>query len=190
MARVLLPLAEGFEEIEAVSLIDIMRRGGIDVVVAYLDADFSGELVTGANGITIQAQLPISSIIADDFDMIVLPGGWGGTNHLAQDTRVQSLLRDFQAKDKFVGAICAAPFALHKAGVLSQNYTCYPSVEEQIGGSGYTDKHEVVQDGKVLTSRGPGTAICFGLAIVRLLVGQESYEMVRGGTLSEFCKPL
>lgn len=188
MACVLLPLAEGFEEIEAVSLIDIMRRGGIDVTVAYLDGDFSSDLVTGANGITIQAEQPITGMIADDFDMIVLPGGWGGTNHLAQDSRVQTLLAQFKERDKYIGAICAAPFVLHKAGVLSEQYTCYPSVEEQIGGNGYTDKYEVVQDGKVLTSRGPGTAICFGLAIVKLLVGQESYDMVRSGTLSEFCQ--
>lgn len=187
MASVLVPLAEGFEEIEAVSLIDIMRRGGIEVVVVYLEGEFATNLVTGANGITVQAQTSIKNVIADDFDMIVLPGGWGGTNHLAEDHIVQDLLKSFQAKDKYIGAICAAPYALHKAGVLSQKYTCYPSVEEQIGGSGYTDKESVVKEGKVMTSRGPGTAICFGLAIVKELVGIESYEMVKSATLSEFC---
>jgi 4-methyl-5(b-hydroxyethyl)-thiazole monophosphate biosynthesis len=187
MATVLVPLAEGFEEIEAVSLIDIMRRGGIEVVVAYLDGEFATNLVTGANGITVQAETSIKNVIVDDFDMIVLPGGWGGTNHLAENHTIQNLLKSFQAKDKYIGAICAAPYALHKAGVLSHKYTCYPSAEVQIGGTGYTDKEKVVREGKVMTSRGPGTAICFGLEIIKELVGIESYEMIKDGTLSEFC---
>lgn len=187
MASVLIPLAEGFEEIEAVSLIDIMRRGGIEVRSVYLDGEFESDLVTGANGITVQADTSIKNIIPDDFDMIVLPGGWGGTNHLAENDRVQKLLKEFKTREKYIGAMCAAPYALHVAGVLSNHYTCYPSVEEKIRLEGYTDKQNVVIDGKVMTSRGPGTAICFGLAIVRILVGEESYEAVRSGTLSEFC---
>jgi 4-methyl-5(b-hydroxyethyl)-thiazole monophosphate biosynthesis len=85
MANVLLPLAEGFEEIEAVSLIDIMRRGGIEVTVAYLAGEFASDLVTGANGITVQAEISLTNVISDDYDMIVLPGGWGGTNRLAEN---------------------------------------------------------------------------------------------------------
>lgn len=187
MASVLIVLAEGFEEIEAVSLIDIMRRGGIEVTSAYLDGEFTSDLVVGANGITIQADTSLKNVIVDDFDMIVLPGGWGGTNHLAENTKTQALLKEFKASDKFVGAMCAAPYALHVAGVLNHNYTCYPSVEEQIRLDGYTDSQKVVKDGKVITSRGPATAICFGLAIVRELVGEESYQAVKEGTLSDFC---
>jgi len=187
MAKVLLPLAEGFEEIEAVSLVDIMRRGGIDVDVAYLGGEFESDLVVGANGIVVQAQIDINLVSSDDYDMIVLPGGWGGTNRLAQNDKVQSLLKEFKANDKYIGAICAAPYALHVAGVLNHDYTCYPSVEGQIRADGYTDKQKVVIDGKVMTSRGPGTAICFGLEIIRTLVGVETYEMIKGGTLSDFC---
>ncbi|MEA3491447.1 MAG: DJ-1 family glyoxalase III [Campylobacterota bacterium] len=187
MASVLIPLAEGYEEIEAVSLIDIMRRGGLEVRTAYLDGEFATDLVTGANGITIQADTSIKNIITDDFDMIVLPGGWDGTNHLAENQRVQSLLKEFKDRGKLVGAMCAAPYALHVADVLNTNYTCYPSVEEKIRDEGYTDQERVVIDGTVMTSRGPGTAICFGLEIVRRLVGEESYEAVKVGTLSEFC---
>lgn len=187
MANVLLPLADGFEEIEAVSLIDIMRRGGIEVRTAYLEGEFENDLVLGANGITVQADTSIKNIIADDFDMIVLPGGWGGTNRLAENAIVQNLLKEFKSKDKYIGAMCAAPYALHVAGVLSQNYTCYPSVEEKIRKEGYTDQMKVVIDGKVMTSRGPGTAICFALAIVRQLIGEETYEAVKSGTLSDFC---
>lgn len=187
MARVLIPLAEGFEEIEAVNMIDIMRRGGIDVDIAYLEGEFASDLVTGANGIVMQGQIDINLVSSDDYDMIVLPGGHGGTNRLAQSRKVQSLLKEFQSKDKYIGAICAAPYALHVAGVLSHNYTCYPSVEKQIRLEGYTDKQKVVLDGKVMTSRGPGTAICFGLEIVKALVGTETYEMIKAGTLSDFC---
>ena len=187
MASVLIPLAEGFEEIEAVALIDIMRRGGLEVTSVYLDGEFASDLVTGANGITIQANSSIKEAISDDYDMIVLPGGWGGTNHLAENSRVQTLLKEFKAKEKYVAAMCAAPYALHVAGVLNHNYTCYPSVEEKIRLDGYTDQEKVVIDGKVITSRGPGTAICFALAIVKELVGEESYEAVKSGTLSDFC---
>ncbi|WP_300367020.1 DJ-1/PfpI family protein, partial [Hydrogenimonas sp.] len=105
MARVCVPLAKGFEEIEAVSLIDVMRRGGIDVVVAGVNE----ELVTGANGITLKADTDIKYVIADDLDMIVLPGGWDGTYALAENPTVQQLLKEMQAKEKIVGAICAAP---------------------------------------------------------------------------------
>ena len=187
MAKVLVPLAEGFEEIEAVSIIDIMRRGGIDVDIAYLGGKFSSDLVTGANGIVVQAQLDIELASSDDYDMIVLPGGNGGTNRLAQNAKVLSLLQEFKETNKWIGAICAAPFVLHKAGVLSYHYTCYPPVKEQIRDEGYTDKEKVVVDGKVMTSRGPGTAICFGLEIIKVLVGDEAYEGVKKGTLSDFC---
>ncbi len=187
MASVLVPLADGFEEIEAVSLVDIMRRGGIEVRTAYLDGEFENELVVGANGITVQADTSIKNVISEDFDMIVLPGGWDGTNRLAENLRVQTLLKEFKATGKLVGAMCAAPYALHVAGILNHHYTCYPSVEEKIRKEGYTDQKKVVRDGSVMTSRGPGTAICFGLEIVRELVGEESYQAVKSGTLSEFC---
>jgi len=183
MAKVCVPLAEGFEEIEAVSLIDVMRRGGIEVIVAGVEK----ELVIGANGITVKADTDIKEVKADDLDMVVLPGGWGGTHILAEEESVQQLLRDMKEKEKIVGAICAAPFALKQAGVLNDRYTCYPSVEEQIGTDGYTDKEKVVIDGNVMTSRGPGTAICFGLAIVRKLVGEDVYEQLKGGLLADYC---
>ncbi len=187
MARVLVPLAEGFEEIEATSIIDILRRGGVEVHSAYLPGEFASDLVVGANGITLQADIPLAQAVVDEYDAIVLPGGWGGTNRLAENPLAQQLLKDFAAEGKWVAAMCAAPYALHVAGVLSPRYTCYPSVEEQIRPDDRVADEKVVVDGKVITSQGPGTAICFGLEIVRQLVGQESYEAVRNGTLSTFC---
>jgi 4-methyl-5(b-hydroxyethyl)-thiazole monophosphate biosynthesis len=183
MAKVLLPLAKGFEEVEAVSLIDVMRRGGIEVRVAYLE----DELVLGANGIIVKGEVPIDEVSADEFDMMVLPGGWDGTYALADDERVQNLLREFDRKEKLVGAICAAPYALNRAGVLKDEYTCYPSVENEIGKDGYRDDKKVVISGNVMTSRGPGTALCFGLEIVKKLQGEENYKAVKEGMLLDFC---
>ncbi len=186
MSRVLVPLANEFEEIEAVSIIDVLRRADIEVFVASLNDNM---LVKGANGIVVQADLHVKSVSVDMLDMIVLPGGWGGTHALAEDETVQRLLREMDAKGKNIGAICAAPFALNKAGVLKEKYTCYPSVEEQIREEGYMgDEAMVVEDANVMTSRGPGTAICFGLAIVRKLQGEEKYKTVKEGLLSTYCK--
>lgn len=186
MPKVLVPLATGFEEIEAVAMIDIMRRGGIEVLVRALDETMD---VVGANGITVKAEGTMAGLGADDMDMIALPGGWGGTDALAADENVQSLLKAMDAKGKNIGAMCAAPFALKTAGVLKATYTCYPSVENEIKQEGYQgDKYQVVQDANVMTSRGPGTAICFGLAIVKRLMGDENYNAVREGTLSTFCE--
>lgn len=186
MSRVLVPLACGFEEIEAVTIIDVLRRAEVEVLVASLDEK---ALVKGANEISVQADMQVKDVDVESLDMVVLPGGLDGTYALADDERVQSILKEMDAKGKNIGAICAAPFALNKAGVLKQKYTCYPSIEEQIRLDGFMgDSAMVVEDGNVMTSRGPGTAICFALAIVKKLKGQEMYEMLRGGLLADFCK--
>lgn len=186
MSKVLVPLAEGFEEIEAVSIIDVLRRAQVEVIVAYLGEK---DIVKGANGISVAGDISIDGIDADELDMIILPGGWGGTNLLASDKRVQSMLKEMDKKGKNIAAICAAPFALHEAGVLKEKYTCYPSVEEQIRQEGYmADRAMVVEDANVMTSRGPGTAICFALEIVKKLKGEEVYEMLKGGLLASYCK--
>ena len=184
--KVLVPLAEGFEEIEAVSIIDVLRRAEIEVLVASLNAAM---LVKGANGIVLQADVEIKDVNAQALDMIVLPGGWGGTHLLAEDKNVQSLLQEMDVKGKNIGAICAAPYALNAAGVLKQKYTCYPSVEDEIREEGYMgDTMMVVEDENVMTSRGPATAICFGLEIVKKLRGQESYKALKEGLLATYCK--
>ena len=186
MASVLLPIAKGFEELEAVALIDTMRRGGIAVTVAYLEDEVQKELVLGANGITIQADTSIKTVISDDFDMMVLPGGWDGTYALAENARVLELLKEFKAK-KLVGAMCAAPFVLKKAEVLGNDYTCYPGAKDEIDHPGYRDDLKVVTDGNVMTSQGPGTAVCFGLAIIERLVGEETMQAVKDGMLLGYC---
>lgn len=186
MSRVLVPLASGFEEIEAVSIIDVLRRADIEVHVASLDDEFA---VKGANGITVMSDMNIKDVVVQELDMVVLPGGVDGTYVLAEDKNVLSILKEMDNAGKNIGAICAAPFALNKAGVLKHNYTCYPSFEEQIREDGYMgDKSMVVEDGNVMTSRGPATAICFALQIVKKLKGEDTYSMLKGGLLAEFCK--
>ena len=183
MASVLVPLAKGFEEIEAVSIIDVLRRAGIVVETASLDE----QEVTGANGITIIANNKLEYIVPEEFDMIVLPGGHDGAVALKHDERVQKILKAFDASGKKIGAICAAPMALKEAGLIKNKYTCYPSYEEDIGLEKFTEKEKVVIDGNIITSRGPGTAICFGLAIVKELLGQERYESLKKGLLVDYC---
>jgi len=185
MSRVLVPLAKGFEEIEAVSIIDVLRRAEIEVLIASLDEK---NLVQGANGITLETDLKVSAVQSESLDMIILPGGWEGTHALADDENIQHLLKEMDAAGKNIAAICAAPFALNRAGVLKQNYTCYPSIEKQIRVEGYQgDKMMVVEDENVLTSRGPATAICFALAIVKKLQGEESYLTVKSELLASYC---
>ncbi len=187
MASALVILAEGFEEIEAVTIIDIMRRGGIEVNSAYLNGEFATNLVLGANGITVEADLPLKTVAVEDYDIVVLPGGWGGTNNLAENEMSQQVIKKFKEEDKWLAAMCAAPYALHVAGVLSKKYTCYPSVEEQIRPEDRSDEIVVIED-KVITSQGPATAICFALEIVKQLVGEESFKQVKSGTLAKYCQ--
>jgi len=182
--KILVPLATGFEEIEAVTIIDVLTRAGVNVLTASLD---DNKNVKGANGIVVVANYTITQIDVDSLDMIVLPGGWDGTHALADDENIQSILKKMNEDQKHIGAICAAPFALKQADVLSSNYTCYPSVEEQIKQDGYTDQSKVVQDGKIITSRGPATAICFALHIVKNLVSEQKYQELKGGLLADFC---
>lgn len=183
MASVLLPIAEGFEELEAVALIDVMRRAGIDVRVVHIG---ESALVVGANGITVQADNAIENIDEEEFDMMVLPGGWDGTYNLADDERVIALVQKFKA-EKIVGAMCAAPYVLKKAGVLGSDYTCYPGAKDEIDHPGYRDDSKVVTDGNVITSQGPGTAVCFGLAIVERLVDAQTKQAVKEGMLLGYC---
>jgi len=138
MSKILTPLATGFEEIEAISVIDITRRANIETITASLDDSL---LVNGAHNIKIEADEFIKDVEIKEFDMIVLPGGLGGTNILSTNEIVQNMLR-YMKKEKFVAAICAAPYALDAAGVLSDNYTCYPSIENKIRLKGYSNDQQ------------------------------------------------
>lgn len=188
MPKVLIPLATGFEEIEAVTIIDVLRRAKIDVIIGSVDGEKS---VLGAHAMMIGTDRDIGEISVDELDMIVLPGGWGGTKALASDSRVQSLLKAMDAQNKPIGAICAAPYALNTAGVLKEGYTCYPGIENEISLGGFVaDEKAVVQSGNILTSRGPATAMCFALEIVKQLTSQAMYEKLRTDLLADHCVSL
>lgn len=174
MSRVVVPLADGFEEVEAVTVIDLLRRAGIEVVVAALRAG----PVTGAHGIGVTADALLADVLADPFDMVVLPGGQPGADNLEADSRVAELLRQMAASGRFTAAICAAPKVLAAAGVLDgKRATAYPGAMERVGGVRMEDER-VVTDGKVITSRGPGTAMDFALALVESLEGRKKREDV------------
>lgn len=181
MSKIIVAIADGFEEIEAVSIIDVCRRAGLDVTIAGVE----GSLLKGAHGINIEADVLLKAIKSEDFDMVVLPGGLPNAFTLAEDLGVQNLLKEMKSLDKYVCAICAAPYALHCAEVLNQNYTCYPSFEQKIRDEGYDSSSNVVVDGKVITSRGPATAMEFALEIVKTLCGAEKYQEVRDGLLAK-----
>jgi 4-methyl-5(b-hydroxyethyl)-thiazole monophosphate biosynthesis len=184
MSKILVPLANGLEEIEAVTIIDVCRRAGIEVVTVGVE----GIEVEGANGITIKANLLLKDVEGvEGFNMIVLPGGDKGARALKANEKIQTLLKQFKEEDKHIGAICAAPMALESAGVLNHHYTCYPSYENEIRLDGFDDSQKVIQDGKVLTSRGPATTICFALSIVKVLEGNNTFQQLSQGLLADYC---
>ena len=180
MPKVLVTISTGFEEIEAITIIDILRRAQIEVVIATIN----DILTVGANAIVVQANQYLKDINPLDFDMIVLPGGEINSQNLASSTLVQNALKLMKEKNKYIAAICAAPYALHTANVLNKNFTCYPSFEEKIRQDGYKgDKQEVIIDEKVITSRGPATAMIFALELVKILKDEKTYQKIKSGLL-------
>jgi len=178
--KVVVPIAQGFEEIEAVTVIDILRRAGVEVIVAGVSPD----PIKGRNGIQLVADRPISEVKAIDVDMVVLPGGAQGAEHLAKCASTQQLLKDAAAHGKYLAAICAAPTVLSGLGMLDgKRVTSHPSVENTLGGVNYSD-NRVVIDGRIITSRAPGTAMEFAMALVEILAGKEKVAEVNRGVLA------
>ncbi len=175
MSKVLVPLAEGCEELEAVTIIDLLRRAGVEVVVAGLKAG----VVTASRGVRIQPDALLDEALQHDYDMVVLPGGGPGSERLNADDRVRDLLIKMANSEKFTAAICAAPSVLASAGVLSgKSATCYPGAMDSAALPGLDTGQAVVQDGRVITSRGPGTAIDFALKLIENLEGQVRRDEV------------
>lgn len=180
MKRVLILLAPGFEEIEAVTIIDILRRAGVAVAVA---GTVEGA-IEGSRKVKLLADLSIDKVAGGDYEMIVLPGGQPGTNNLAADERVGRILKEAAAKERYISAICAAPSILASAGFLNgKKATSHPSVRERMGGTDYSEARVVV-DGRWVTSRAPGTAMEFAFELVRLLVGEEKVKEVNQGVMA------
>jgi len=176
MTRVLIPLAEGCEELEAVTLIDLLRRAGIDVVTAGLREG----PVTASRGTRLLPDNTLEEVLEEDFDMIVLPGGQPGAQHLDEDQRLHAMLQRHHATGAYTAAICAAPRVLANAGLLDgRSATAYPGV---LAAQDFPRVDmlaaPVVVDGKVVTSRGPGTAIDFALTLIGLLLDTSRRDEV------------
>ncbi len=176
MSTVLVPLAEGFEEIEAITIIDMLRRADIDVVTASLNS----KAVKGAHGIITNTDKTLDEALEGDYDMVVLPGGMPGAENLDQDKRVHALLHKMVDSGKFAGAICAAPKVLANAGLLKgKNATSYPGFVDKMNLPDVTYTGAPVQcDGKIITGRGPGTAMDFALQLVEVLQGKDKRNSV------------
>ena len=169
-------LSDGCEEIEALTVVDTLRRTGLEITMISINNSTS---VTGSHGIPFIADTTFENVNFDEYDAIVLPGGMPGTIHLGEHEGVTSIVKDFFAKGKLVCAICAAPSVLGAAGILQGRHaTCHPGFEEKLTGA-ITSTDPVVTDGNVITSRGMGTVIDFGLAIVSYFGSEELVEDVR-----------
>ena len=172
MKTVLVVIAPGFEEIETITVIDILRRAGARVTLA---ATVPGVL-DGSRGIKVEPDELLDNIDEKEFDVICLPGGQPGTDNLKKDLRIEKILKKMQKQDKFIAAICAAPMVLEKAGILKgKSITCHPSIKSSF--ESYL-KDRVVVDEKIITSQSPGTAMEFSLKLVEILFGDDRLKKV------------
>ncbi len=180
MATVLVPLAPGCEELEAVTIIDILRRAKITVITAGLDA----QPVIASRGVKLLPDTTLEAVLQQDFDMMVLPGGLPGADNLNADARIHQLLKRMNTQGKYIAAICAAPKVLGDAGLLQHKHvTYYPNALTaiQLATTKQDLKQGVVRDGQVITSRGPGTAMDFALELVEVLSGKTVRDQVEAG---------
>lgn len=174
MTRVLVPLAQGCEELEAVTIIDILRRAGIEVVAAGLEEG----PITASRGVRLLPDMLLDEALKMDYDMVALPGGLPGSDHLGDDARVTGLLRSMNESGRFVGAVCAAPKVLARNGLLDgKKATAFPGVLQAEQHPDITGD-PVTRDGTVITSRSVGTVMDFALAMIEALQGREKREQV------------
>jgi len=176
MANVLVPLAQGCEELEAVTIVDLLRRAGVAVITAGLD----DQPVLASRGVRLLPDTTLDEALRQDYDMVVLPGGAGGSDHLDRDPRIQELIIKMVDRGRYVAAICAAPKVLANAGLLrGKRATSYPGILDKMGLQDVDlSQDAVVKDGNVITSRGPGTAIDFALSLIEVLASKDKRDEV------------
>jgi len=171
-------LAEGFEEIEALTAVDLMRRAEIDVQTVAMGKD---RMVTGAHGITVQADILQEEADYSASEMLVLPGGMPGTTNLMENETLGREIQNYVQIGRWVAAICAAPMVLGHLGVLEgKQATIYPGMEMHLIGATPIHEQKVVKDGRIITSKGPGTAMDFALALVEEIKGKSAADELRG----------
>lgn len=176
MAEVCVFLADGFEEIEGLTVVDLLRRAGISTVMVGIQGKLE---VTGSHNIQVKADMLLEDLDTEESQLLVLPGGMPGTTNLGSCRKLTDLLQRWNTQGKRLGAICAAPSVLGALGILQgKKAVCYPGFEEKLAGAEVLTER-VVTDGNVTTSRGMGTAIPFGLELIGLLRGEETAEKIR-----------
>lgn len=180
MKKVAILLADGFEEVEVITPADFLRRAGIQVILTSI----GGLTVTGCHNIELSADITLDALVAADLDGIILPGGLPGAANLAQSEVLIELICNMNKNNKLLAAICAAPaLVFGTAGLLvGRNFTCYPGFENEITGANFSTEN-VVQDANMITSRGPGTAAEFSIAVIEYLLGKEAAMTVKKATL-------
>ena len=182
MSKVLVPLADGFEEVEAVTVVDVLRRGGVEVVTASVHNRLE---VQGAHGMTIRADRKFDEAQGDSYDAIVLPGGGACAETFRQFQPLHERLQKQRAERRLLCAICAAPTALEAAGVLDEEteVTCYPTCRDDLERP--WSPAPVVVDGTVITGQAPGTAVLFALVILKTLAGERVARKVAQGMVTD-----
>ena len=178
--KALVLLANGFEEVEAVTPIDYLRRAGAEVTVAGV----GGSAIKSSRGLVVQADVQVSALGAETWDAVVVPGGMPGAANIAADAASVKLIKSQAAADRLIAAVCAAPaVVLAPLGLLSgRRFTCYPGMEKDVSGARWSDERVVV-DGNVITSRGAGTAGEWALEIVSKLFGTEAAAKISKAVL-------
>lgn len=181
MSKALVPLAHGFEEIEAVTIIDVLRRGNVEVVTASIHDNIE---VKGAHGITMRADALFADVVNDEYDVIILPGGGDGTENLRNCSAVIESLRRQRSEGRLLAAICAAPTVLVDAGVLEPgiHVTCYPTCQMMLDRP--WANAPVVEDSGIITGQAPGTATLFALVVLKALVGSADASRVARGMVT------
>jgi len=182
MAKVLVPLANGFEELEAVAVVDVLRRGGVEVVTASIHDLLD---VKGAHGMSVRADALFADVADAEYDAIVLPGGGEGTENLKNSDALFRRLRRQDSEGRLLCAICAAPTVLVEAGVIAPgiHVTCYPTCQMQLDRQ-WTPA-PVVAEGNVITGQAPGTALLFGLVVLQALAGDKVAQKVARGMVTD-----
>ena len=180
MSKVAVFLADGCEEIEALSVIDVLRRGNVDVIGVAINENLN---IKGAHNIDFMANIKFNEVNFDEIDMVVLPGGYEGRNNLLAHTGVCNICKDFNLKEKFIAAICAAPSVLGENYILeNKKATCYPGFENQLKGAKFIDQNLVI-DGNIITSKGPATAMLFSIALLEIMTNTQNATKVAQGLL-------
>ena len=182
MKKIGVLLAPGFEEVEALTVVDVLRRAGEHCDLVSVNGS---ESVTGSHNIEIKADVAFSDDIKE-YEMIVLPGGLPGSTNLQSNKKVIDMVKYFNNNNKYIAAICAAPIVLKEAGIISnKKVTSYPGYEDELGAKEYIEDQNVVIDGNIITSRGPATTLAFSYKILEVL-GNNKFETLKEGMMYNF----